>query len=177
MTLRNRITSPWPASIPEEDLIVLKRIIVLAAVAGMFAAFVPSSQAAGEEAFRIWSRNTDGDETRTKFISIPFAHIYRSTQVGETYDEGSLVDVTLLSLYAWERDGEYSAWSVLGNPFIKLLSSERDGESAGSLDLLTIGSGRRGGDVGSLYQRWHEGDRSGNRFLMFGTGRDSRVPE
>jgi hypothetical protein len=156
---------------------MLKRVLAMAAVAAVFAAYAPSGHAAGEEAFRIWSRNVDGDETRTKLISIPFAHVYRSTRVGETYDEGSILDFTLFSLYAWETDGNYRAWSVLGNPFAKLLSSERDGETAGSFDLFTIGSGRRGGDVGSVYQRWHEGDRNGSKFLMFGTGRDSRIPE
>jgi hypothetical protein len=157
---------------------MLKRIIVLAAVAGMFAAFAPSSQAAGEEAFRIWSRNTDGDETRTKFISIPFAHIYRST-TGRR------------DLRRRQPRGRYPAFALRVGARWGLLGVVRPGQpvhqaaqlrkatakAPASLDLLTIGSGRRGGDVGSLYQRWHEGDRSGNRFLMFGTGRDSRVPE
>lgn len=156
---------------------MLKKVLTLAAVAALVATFAPSANAAGEEAFRIWSHNTEGDETRTKFVSIPFAHIYRSSSIGETYSEGSIVDVTLLNLYAWERDGDYSRWSVLGNPFIKVISSEKDGEASGSFDVFTIESGKEGGDIGSLFQRWHEGDRSGIRFFMFGSGRDSRVRE
>jgi hypothetical protein len=154
-----------------------KKLLTLAAVAALFAAFTPSTHAAGEEAFRIWSRNTEGDATRTKLISIPFAHLYRSSTIGDTYAEGSILDLTLLHLYSWERDGDYSRWTVLGNPFIKLISNEKDGEASGSFDVFTIESGKQGGDVGSLYQRWHEGDRSGSRFFMFGSGRDSRVPE
>lgn len=156
---------------------MLKKVLTFAAIAALFASFAPSATAAGEEAFRIWSNNTDGDESRTKFVSIPFAHIYRSASVGDTYSEGSIVDVTLLNLYSWERDGDYSRWGILGNPFIKLISSEQDGEASSSFDVLTIESGKEGGDVGSLFQRWHEGDRSGIRFFMFGSGRDSRVRE
>ncbi len=156
---------------------MLKKVLLFAAVAALFASYAPSADAAGEEAFRIWSHNTDGDESRTKFLSIPFAHLYRSSAVGETYSEGSILDVTLLHLYGWEQDGDYSRWSILGNPIIKVISSEQDGEASGSFDVFTIESGRDGGDVGSLFQRWHEGDRSGIRFLMFGSGRDSRVYE
>lgn len=154
-----------------------KKLLTLAAMATLLAAFTPSSEAAGEEAFRIWSRNKDGDETRTKLISIPFAHLYRSTTVGDSFAEGSVLDFTLLHLYSWERDGDYSRWAVLGNPFIKIISNEKDGETAGSFDVVTIESGKEGGDIGSLFQRWHEGERSGTRFFMFGSGRDSRVPE
>lgn len=156
---------------------MLKKFVMVAAIAALFAAFTPNADAAGEEAFRVWSHNVDGDESRTKFISIPFAHIYRSSAIGETYSEGSIVDVTLLHLFGWENDGDYSRWSILGNPFIKVISNESDGEASGSFDVFTIESGREGGDVGSLFQRWHEGDRSGIRFLMFGSGRDSRVYE
>lgn len=158
-------------------LMTNKHLLTLAAMAALLATLTPSTQAAGEEAFRIWSRNTDGEETRTKLISIPFAHLYRSTKVGESYEEGSILDFTILHLYSWERDGDYSRWAVLGNPFIKLVTNEKDGESAGSFDVFTIESGKEGGDVGSLYQRWYEGDRNGSRVFMFGSGRDSRVPE
>lgn len=156
---------------------MFKKVLTLAAVAALVATFAPSANAAGEEAFRLWSHNEDGDEVRTKFISIPFAHIYRSSSIGETYSEGSIVDVTLLHLWGWEKDGDYSRWSILGNPFIKVIQNESDGEASGSFDVFTIESGREGGDVGSLFQRWHEGDRSGVRVLMFGSGRDSRIYE
>jgi len=155
---------------------MLRRVLALSAMAAAFAAFVPSGHAAGEEAFRVWSKNTDGDATRTKLISIPFAHLFSSAHVGDTTSEGSVLDFTLLSLFSWQRDGDYSSRAVLGNPFIRVISTEKDANS-GSFDILTINSGKDGGDIGSVFQRWHEGERSGIKVFGFGAGPDNRVPE